>query len=521
MNAERSPRAAGGSGDPSAPRSRPDPAAMPEASPIPRGGVVNFGGNVTVTPRRLHVPGAEAELLAILDAHADGRVRVVGARHAWSDAIVSDDVLVDLHRFRSIRLEERDGGTVAWVGGGCRIKALLAALNERGLTTPSVGLVTEQTIAGAISTATHGSGRHSLSHYVVAVRVACFPDPGGPARVVEISDGPELRAARCALGCLGVIVEVALRCVPQYFVREKVTPCASIGEVLALGARSPLQQFFFVPHRWGWYAQERAVAERNARGGAARLYRAYWFLTIDLGLHLAIKACASALRSRRLTRFFFRRLLPGFLFPRWVVTDRSDRMLVMEHELFRHLEMELFVPEERIGEAAAFVESVLRFADDRAAGLPNPLRDAVEPLGLLGSLDRLGGSFTSHYAVCFRKVLRDDALIATTARGANGGSGVRYAMSFITYVEPREPFYRLARFLGISMAALFDARPHWGKWFPPDAAAAGRSYPDLAAFRAICARFDPRGTFRNDFVNAALGFDAAAAATRDGGRAGL
>lgn len=427
----------------------------------------NFGNNVRVMPRKYYAPRTEVELLAILDAHADGRIRVVASKHAWSDAIVSDDALIDLRHFQAIRLHQRDGETWTAVGGGCRIKSLLAELNRHGLTTPSVGLITEQTIAGAISTATHGSGRHSLSHYVAAGRIACFPDPGGRARVVEVTDGADLPAARCALGCLGVIVEVTLRCVPQYFVREKVTPCASLREVLALEERSPLQQFYLVPHRWGWFAQERSVAPRNERRGAARLYRVYWFVTIDLGLHLAIKTFASVLKSRRLVRFLFRRLLPAFLFPRWVVTDRSDRMLVMEHELFRHLELETFVPAERLEEAAAFVEAVLRFADDRAAGVPEAVRDAVEPLGLTDALDRLGGTYTAHYAVCVRKVLRDDALIATTAAGRDGlgapRTGVRYAFSFITYVEPREPFYQLARFLAESMAALFDARPHWGK----------------------------------------------------------
>ncbi|MEZ6134963.1 MAG: hypothetical protein R3C53_08650 [Pirellulaceae bacterium] len=64
---------------------------------------------------------------------------------------------------------------------------------------PQSDFLTEQTIAGAISTGTHGSGRHSLSHYVIGVRVARYDPQTGDAVIVDITDGDELRAARCSL----------------------------------------------------------------------------------------------------------------------------------------------------------------------------------------------------------------------------------------------------------------------------------------------------------------------------------
>ena len=61
--------------------------------------ITNFGGNLHFTPAHLHAPTTEAGILAILDRHARGKVRVVGALHAWSPAIVCADALVDLQRF--------------------------------------------------------------------------------------------------------------------------------------------------------------------------------------------------------------------------------------------------------------------------------------------------------------------------------------------------------------------------------------------------------------------------------------
>lgn len=459
--------------------------------------IVNFGGNVTFTPARRVAPQSEDELLAALNAHREGSIRVVASRHAWSAGIATDGTSIDMRHFDAVRVFEQDGRKWVTVGGGCPIKQLLKALNQQGLTTPSVGLIAEQTIAGAISTGTHGSGKHSLSHYVASVRVACFNVENGDAEIRTIDGGDDLRAARCALGCLGVIVDVTLPCVEQYFVTEKTTPARTIDEVLALEVDTPLQQFFLIPHLWTYYAQQRRAAEPRPRGFSARLYRVYWFLCIDLSLHLLVKLCASILSSRRLVRLLFRRILPAFMFPKWIVTDRSDRMLVMKHELFRHLELELFVPNDCVKEAAAYLTSVLKHADGGEVTLPEATRATLQQAHLLDSFDALKGRFTHHYPICFRKVLADDTLISMSAGNADSW----YAISLITYVQPRDAFFELATFLAKSMQALFAARIHWGKWFPLDAAAVAEMYPQLPKFREICQRFDPRGVFHNPFIS--------------------
>jgi FAD/FMN-containing dehydrogenase len=463
--------------------------------------ILNFGHNVRFTPRRLYRPRTEAELLDILNRHRTGQIRVVASRHSWSDAIVSDDALIDMRHFNYVRLHQRAGETFATVGGGCPIKRLLATLNEVGLTTPSVGLINEQTIAGAISTGTHGSGKHSLSHYISSLRLACFAADGGSAVVREVAEGPELRAARCSLGCLGVIVDVTFRCVPQYFVEERTRPCDSIEDALARQEDAPLTQFYLMPHSWRYYAQERTVAAQNKASLSAPLYRLHCFLNIDIVLHLLVKLFAAVLRSRRLVRLLFRRQLPTMIFPRWVVTDRSDRMLVMEHELFRHLEMELFVPAAQVVPAARYVTHVLQVADGCGTRPTPDVQDQLSRVGMCDALDRIQGTYNHHYPVCIRRVLADDTLLSMSS----GGEDSWYAISFITYVEPREPFYHIARFLAASMAKLFKARLHWGKWFPLGAAEVREMYPNLREFQEICVRFDPRGVFRNTYVTSVLG----------------
>ena len=113
----------------------------------------------------------------------------------------------------------------------------------------------------------------------------------------------------------------------------------------------------------------------------------------------------------------------------------------------------------------------------------------------------LRGTYTHHYAICFRRVLPDDTLISMTANADEDW----YAISFITYCEPRDDFYRTAEFLARSMHRLFGARIHWGKWFPLDRKQVEQQYPQLNRFLEIANRFDPNGVFRNDFVREKLG----------------
>src|SRR5262249_27895020 len=139
-------------------------------------------------------------------------------------------------------------------------------------------------------------------------------------------------------------------------------------------------------------------------------------------------------RSQRLIRFFYRWLFPLFIMENVPVTDWSEKILVMEHELFKHMEIELFVPARHLAKAMDFV------------------REAIDQKG----------KYTHHYPICIRRVLPDDALISP----ASGTEESYYAISFITYVEPRDAFVAFADSLAENMAKHFAARPHWGKYCP-------------------------------------------------------
>ena len=152
--------------------------------------------------------------------HRGQTIRCIGRLHSWSRLIESEQVCLDLSNLQQVEPGSSGDAKFVDVGAGCQIKRLLAELNEqKQWTLPSVGFITEQSMAGSISTGTHGSGRHSLSHYVISVRVARY-DANGTPIIEEITEGDELRAARCSLGCLGVILSVRMKCRAAYRVKE-------------------------------------------------------------------------------------------------------------------------------------------------------------------------------------------------------------------------------------------------------------------------------------------------------------
>jgi FAD/FMN-containing dehydrogenase len=464
----------------------------------------NFGRNRVLQPSAAYTPESEQEVLEILNRHRGQSIRAVGRLHSWSEAILGDGVQLDLRRLKDVVLESDGDQFVATVGAGCQIKRLLKELNRDGATLPSLGLITVQTIAGAISTGTHGSGRHSMSHYVEEVRLARYDESTGQAFIDELSAGEPLLAARCSLGSLGIILSVKIRCRAQYNVQEHFTESQRLEDVLDAEESYPIQQFYLIPWRWSYFIQHRR--EYNSkRSRLAKLYRIYWMSVMDYGMHLQILFLERVLRSRRMIRFAFRRIISTFLIRKWKVTDLSSSMLVMNHEAFRHIEIELFVPRDQLTDALRFTQEVIKVAGGNDSALSADNQQRINEIGMQDSLYEIQNQYCHHYPICVRRVLPDDTLISM----ASGGNQDWYALSFISYAKParRAGFSLFSRFMALSMSQLFQARPHWGKICPLEASELTSLYPRFDSFRTVCNTLDPKGVFQNEWTKALLEAD--------------
>ncbi|WP_254512098.1 D-arabinono-1,4-lactone oxidase [Anatilimnocola floriformis] len=456
--------------------------------------VSNFGGNITFTPRQHYSPRSEAEVLEILKKHRGQRIHASGSLHAWSAAAQSDDIYLTLEHLNSVEVSRDSGEPIATLGAGCQIKRALAELDKQGLTLPAVGLISEQTIAGSTATGTHGSGRHCLSHYLETVRIAHYGADGEPT-ITEVSGDVELAAARCSLGCLGIIVALTIRPRPQYFIEEYLAVYKNLSDVLAREFDWQLTQFYYLPWRNDFLAQHRRETT-NRRSWLAPLYRWHWFLTIDIGLHLIIRFLVQRLRSPWGVKTFFKYFALSLVPRRWHVVDKSQDHLIMEHELFRHIEMEIFVRGSELAVALDFLRCAFVEFDGQR-GFDDDTRAVLGQFQLLEKLNAPRERYTHHYPVCVRRVEPDETLISPSS----GGDEDFYAISLISYALPAERagFVGFCDFVAPAMTALFHGRCHWGKYCPSTPQEIERLYPKLPEFVAVCEKFDPERRFANDW----------------------
>src|SRR4051812_13993716 len=174
----------------------------------------NWAGDQHAAPAvRVRAARREDVVDAVRRAAREGRsVRAVGAGHSFSDIALTNGYQVSLDGMDRVLDADRGAGLVR-VEAGITVHALSRRLDELGLALPNLGDVDRQSIAGAIATATHGTGSRlsNISAQVEAVELVT-----GDGGVVEVdgSDADALRAARVGLGALGIVTAVTLRCVP-------------------------------------------------------------------------------------------------------------------------------------------------------------------------------------------------------------------------------------------------------------------------------------------------------------------
>ena len=460
----------------------------------------NFGRNRAWEAQCLR-PASEDQVLEILEQSAGKTIRAVGAGHSWS-AIAVSEVSLELSAFCAVALDEEPGGRlIVRAGAGCTLQALLDCIRGCGRTLPTLGAIKKQTVAGAVSTGTHGSGAPSLSQFVVGARLAAYGADGRP-RIVEIGRGdPALEAVRCGLGCTGILLRVDLETVSRYDIEEEVLRFRSYRDAMRAMPEWPLTQFALFPYAWTCLLFKRR-RRPGARSPCERLWawllRGYNTVWIDTVFHLAVKLSAGL---GDCAARFFQKHAQCVAAP-YRRADDSEPVLTLHHYYFRHEEMELFVPARHLRRALA----VLRLATEMFAG--NYVARVPSAAALLrraqlhDSLENLCGRYTHHYPYSIRRVPPESGLLAMGSAHPSDKGGDWYSISVFTYLPPhaRSGYYAFCAWLARAMHRLFGARLHWGKHFPLGAAEVAAMYPQAQRFRELCASYDPRGVFRNDFV---------------------
>ncbi|HEV2981283.1 MAG TPA: D-arabinono-1,4-lactone oxidase [Solirubrobacteraceae bacterium] len=425
----------------------------------------NWTGDQSCAPVAWEHPAGVNELREAVARAADAglAVRAVGSGHSFSDVACSDGMLVSLEQMGGVLDVDRASGLVR-VQGGITIKRLSSELHEHGLALENVGDIDVQTISGAISTATHGTGLR-LRNLSAQVHELTLVLADGSLLSCSLQQDAELwRAARVGVGALGVIAEVTLRCVPAFTLHGVDAP-APLEEVLErfdeLCERNDHFEFFVFPHARVALTRANNRVERPPRPpGRVSAYLNDVLLTnraFELFCHAGRRWPRQIPRlNRTVTRLAGRRER----------TDRSSEIFASPR-LVRFTEMEYALPRAATGEA---VRRVLELIERERLAVPFPIE--------------------------VRTVAADDALLST-AQGRDSGF---VAVHMYRGME----WERYFRAVECVMDEL-DGRPHWGKRHFQTAATLRRRYPHWDSFQAVRARVDPHGRFANAFVERVLG----------------
>ena len=424
----------------------------------------NWAGNQKASPVSIDAPRSVAELAALVASASEQgqKVKAVGSGHSFTSAAATNGRMIRLENLNGILHVDRATCQVT-VGAGTRLSELNTLLDAEGLALANLGDIAYQTVAGAISTSTHGTGKAltGLAGQVVAMKLV-----NGHGEIIECSQSvnPHIfDVARVSVGALGVITEYTLQAVPSFRLRALEQPMR-LDEVLEnahdLASTNDHFEFFWIPHtKWaltkrnnrtedelqplprvkGWI--EKTFMENYAFGAVCRIGRARPSL---------IPRLATALPSSGSREY----------------VDQSFKIFASPR-IVRFYEMEHALPVEALVPALKEIRAMV---------------------------DRKG--YLLNFPVEVRFTKGDDVPLST----AYGRDSAYIAVHVYKGMEC-QPFFRDVE----DILRAYDARPHWGKMHYREADELSKLYPRWNEFITLRNQLDPQRTFSNAYSDTVFG----------------
>ncbi|MEU1011990.1 D-arabinono-1,4-lactone oxidase [Streptomyces sp. NPDC005890] len=425
----------------------------------------NWGGNVSARPARQVAPASVEELAAaVRRAREDGlKVKAVGTGHSFTSIAATDGVLIRPQLLTGIRSIDRDSMTVT-VEAGTPLKRLNAALAREGLSLTNMGDIMEQTVSGATSTGTHGTGRASAS-IAAQIKGLELVTADGSLLTCSEKENPEVfAAARIGLGALGVVTAITFAVEPLFLLtaREEPMPFERVlAEFDQLWAENEHFEFYWFPHTGSTNTKR-----NNRSAGPAQPVGqlAGWFE--DEFLSNGVFQVAQ----------WVGRAVPATVPAIARVSSRA-----LSARTYTDIPYKVFTSPRRV----RFVE--MEYAVPRAA-LVATLRE------LKAMVDRSG--LRVSFPVEVRTAPADDIILSTAS-----GRDSAYIAVHMFRGTPYQAYFTAAE----RIFTAHEGRPHWGKVHTRDAEYFARVYPRFGEFTALRDRLDPDRLFQNDYVRRVLG----------------
>jgi alditol oxidase len=410
----------------------------------------NWAGNLEYSTSRISTARSLGEIQEVVRANPS--MRVLGSRHCFNAIADSSRHLLSLAPMDGMLSLDADARTVT-VEGGIRYGQLCPVLDGKGLAVHNLASLPHISIAGACATATHGSGDTNGN---LATAVSALELVTAAGEVVTLSrrtDADTFAGAVVGLGALGVVTKITLDVQPAFTMRQHVyenLPLARMKEHFDEIEASAYSVSLFTD----WQGSRMNEVWIKSRTDGARAFDAppefFGATRATRNLHpiaeLSAETCTEQMG------------VPG----PWYERLPHFRMGFMP-SAGKELQAEYFVPRAQAVDAMLAVER---------------LREQIGPHLLISEI---------------RTIAADDLWMSPCYRQP----------SVAIHFTWKQDWPAVSRLLPVVERELspFNVRPHWGKLFAMEPSTLRSRYERLPAFVDLCRRFDPRGTFRNAFLD--------------------
>ena len=424
----------------------------------------NWAGNQRVESVSLFKPRTEEQIQQLVRHAATNnkQVKAVGSGHSFTAIALAEEILVELSNYDAVISVDKAKNTVT-LQSGIQLSKINGMLHQNGLAMQNLGDIAYQTISGAISTSTHGTGVKftGIANQVTALRIVL-----ADSSVVDCSasSNPELfSCARVGLGALGLISTVTIQLVPAFnlsVVEEPMRVDELLTNLDQHVATNDHFEFFWVPHT-GW-----ALTKRNNRTTepAQPMSKfSHWYAK-TLMENYAFGAVCMLGRAKPSLIPKLAKALPAS--GRNEYCDTSYKVFASKR-IVKFYEMEYAIPRE------ACVEAL------------NRVRRMVTDSG-----------FFLNFPVEVRFTAPDEIPLSTASNRESAYIAVHIykGMNYVPYFKEVE-----------SIMNSYQGRPHWGKLHFQNAQTLAPRYPQWDVFQGVRNLVDPTRIFANRYTETVLG----------------
>lgn len=423
----------------------------------------NWSGSVVCDPQVIEAPSTQDEIIEIVKraTEAGKNIRVVGSGHSFTPLVQTNEILMTLDNYQGLLHVDKEAAQVT-IKAGTKIKRLSEILFEHGLAQENLGDIDVQSIAGAISTGTHGTGANLGTIATQVIGIKLITASGDVVECSHTHNVEIFKAAQISLGALGIISEVTLQCVPAYrlhYVWKKLDLEDVFANLEQYKSENRNFEFFWIPYTSATMCKFLNITEEPAK--PKNRFRQFNEVVIENGVLWLFCQTARMFpsASSRIAK-----IMSG------LISGGSD--VQYSHQIFattravKFQEMEYNIPVEHFEDCLREIDATIREKNI----------DVMFPIEC-------------------RFIKGDDIPLSPATERDSA-----YIAVHMNKGMPHEAYFSAIEAIFVK----YNGRPHWGKIHTRVASDFETLYPQWEQFQKVRQTLDPSDTFLNSYLRKTL-----------------